>query len=174
VVGATVIGRATEGAVTKYELLIFFHLVGVVVLAAGAGVGMASGIVMTRTDEVRTIATLSRLAERVEHFVTSPGAVITLVTGTWLLIDFDFFDLGQTWLWLSYVFWIVAVSLGEGVLAPFHRDLHRQAATLERAGVERSAELQRAAASPRGSLTGMVLTALLVAFLSLMVFQPGR
>jgi uncharacterized membrane protein len=159
--------------VTKYELLIFFHLVGVVVLAAGAGAAMASGIVMSRTDEVRTIGALSRLAEAVEHFVTAPGAVITLVTGTWLLIDFDFFDLGETWLWLAYVLWIVAVGLGEGVLAPFHRRLHRQAAALERAGVERSVELHQAAAAPLGAITGMVLTALLVTFLYLMVFKPG-
>ena len=144
-----------------------------IVLAGGAGVGMASGIVMSRTDDVRTIGALSRVAERVEHFVTSPGALVTLVTGTWLLVDFDFFDVGQTWLWLAYVLWVVAVALGEGVLAPHNKRLHLEAEALARAGIERSAELQRAAASPRGTVTGLVLTLLLLVFVYLMVVKPG-
>lgn len=158
---------------SEFDVLVFCHILGVVVLAGGAGVGVATGIAMSRTDSVRSIATMSALAERSEHFVVLPGAILTLVTGTWLIADFESFEIGETWLWLSYCLWVVAVGLGEGVLAPFHRRLHQRAAALEAAGVERSAELEKAASARVGSLTGGVLTAVLLVFLYLMVFRPG-
>lgn len=163
---------------SRFDVLVFFHIVGVVLIAGGAGVGLAAGMVMPRTNSVRTIGTLSRLAARAEHFATTPGAILTLVTGTWFIVDdsgqpFQQFDIDETWLWLSYVVWVVAVVLGEGVLAPFHHRLHRQAAQLEAAGRETDDDLQAAAGSIVGPVTGGILTLLLVLFLYLMVFQPG-
>lgn len=162
----------------KFDWLIFLHILGVVLISAGAGIGMATGVAMSRTSSVKVIGTMSRLAARSEHFVTMPGALLTLITGTWFIVDdsgefFQQFDLGETWLWISYILWGVAVVLGEGVLARFHHDLHRRAELLERDGVESSEDLQRAASSPVGSVTGIVLTIVLVAFVLLMVWQPG-
>lgn len=162
----------------KFDWLIFFHILGVVMIAAGAGVGMAAGMAMPRTNSVKTIKVLSGLAARAEHYVTSPGALLTLITGTWFIVDdsgefFQQFDLSETWLWLSYVLWVVAVVLGEGVVARFNHQLHRRAQALEAEGVDTSDELQAAAGAPIGSVTGMVLTLVLVLFLLLMVWQPG-
>ena len=110
--------------------------------------------------------------------MTTPGALLTLITGTWFVVDdsgefFQQFDLDETWLWLSYVLWVVAVVLGEGVVARFNHQLNRRATALEAEGIETSDELQAAAGSPVGSVTGMVLTLVLVLFLLLMVWQPG-
>jgi hypothetical protein len=161
-----------------FDWLIFFHILGVVLISAGAGIGMATGMAMPRTSSVRAIGAMSGLAARAEHFVTMPGALLTLITGTWFIVDdsgevFQQFDIGETWLWLSYVLWGIAVVLGEGVVARFHHDLHRRAVQLEREGVETSEELRAAAGAPVGSVTGMVLTVVLVLFLLLMVWQPG-
>jgi hypothetical protein len=165
--------------VDSFDVLIFVHILGVVLIAAGAGIGMASSMAMSRSTSVRTIGTLSALGFRAEHFVVLPGAVLTLVTGTWLIVDdtgapFQLFDVDETWLWLSYVVWVVAIGLGEGVLAPFHHRLHRRARALEAEGVETSDDLQHAAASPFAAATGGLLTLLLLLLLYLMVFQPGR
>lgn len=162
----------------KFDWLVFFHILGVVLIAGGAGVGVATGIAMPRTSSVNTIGTMSALAAKAEHFATTPGALLTLITGTWFVVDdsgeiYQQFDLGETWLWLSYILWIVAVFLGEGVLARFNHELHRKAQALEAQGVETSEELQVAAGSPVGAVTGMVLTLVLVLFLLLMVWQPG-
>lgn len=162
----------------KFDWLIFFHILGVVLISAGAGIGMATGMAMPRTSSVKAIGTMSALAARAEHYVTTPGALLTLITGTWFIVDdsgefFQQFDLGETWLWLSYILWGVAVVLGEGVVARFNHDLHRRAQALEAEGIESSDELQAAAGSPVGSVTGMVLTIVLVVFLLLMVWQPG-
>jgi hypothetical protein len=164
--------------VSRFDVLVFFHILGVVLIAGGAGVGIASGIAMPRTNSVRAIGSMSALAARAEHFATTPGAVLTLITGTWFIIDdsgesFQQFDVDETWLWLSYVVWVIAVLLGEGVLARFHHGLHRQARALEAQGIETSDELKKAASSSVGPICGSVLTLLLLLFLYLMVFQPG-
>jgi uncharacterized membrane protein len=162
----------------RFDWLIFVHVMGVVLIAAGAGIGMAAGITMPRTSSVRTIKTLSGLAATAEHFVTTPGAVITLITGTWFVADdsgevYQQFDLGETWLWMSYVLWVIAVVLGEGVLGRFHHRLNEKARALADRGVETSDELRAAAGAPVGSITGSVLTLVLVLFVLLMVWQPG-
>jgi hypothetical protein len=163
----------------RFELLMFFHFVGVALIAGGAGIGLATGIAMPRTTSVRTIRSMSAVAARAEHLAILPGAVLTLLTGTWLILDdsgqpFQQFDFGETWLWTSYVVWVVAVLLGQAVLAPFNARLHRQAEDLEARGVEQSDELQAAASSRVGPAAGVTLTALFMLFLYLMVFQPGR
>jgi uncharacterized membrane protein len=162
----------------RFDWLLFFHILGVVLISAGAGIGMATGIAMPRTTSVKAIGTMSALAARAEHFVTTPGALLTLVTGTWFIVDdggevFQQFDIGETWLWVSYLLWLVAVVLGEGVVARFNHGLHHRAVELESEGIESSEELRAAAGSPIGSVTGMVLTVVLVAFLLLMIWQPG-
>lgn len=162
----------------RFDWLLFFHLVGVVLISAGAGIGMATGMAMPRTTSVKAIRTMSALAARAEHYVTTPGALLTLITGTWFIVDdsgefFQQFDLGETWLWLSFVLWGIAVVLGEGVVARFNHGLHRRALALESEGIDSSEELRAAAAAPVGSVTGIVLTVVLVAFLLLMVWQPG-
>jgi uncharacterized membrane protein len=161
-----------------FDVVLSFHFLGVVLIAGGAGVGIATGIAMPRTDSVRTIASMSKLAVRAEHFATTPGALLTLITGTWFIADdsgevFQQFDLDETWLWLSYVLWVVAVLLGEGVLARFYQGLQRRAETLQAQGIETSEELRIAASSRTGPVTGAVLTLLLLVFIYLMVFQPG-
>lgn len=163
----------------SFDWLIFLHILGVVLIAGGAGVGLATGIAMPRTDSVSSIGSMSLLAARAEHFATTPGALLTLITGTWLILDdtgapFQLFDIDETWLWLSYILWVVTAILGEGILARFNHQLHRRASELGMQGIESSEELRRAAASPVSSVTGSVLVVLTVVFLYLMVFQPGR
>lgn len=73
----------------------------------------------------------------------------------------------------SYIAWILAAGVGEGVLARFNHRLHRQAKELEAKGVELSEDLRKAASSPVASVAGSAMTLLIVLFLYLMVFQPG-
>jgi hypothetical protein len=164
---------------SRFDVLVFFHILGVVLIAGGAGVGLATGIAMPRTTSVPAIRWMSALAARAEHFATTPGALLTLITGTWFIADdsglpFQQFDIDEAWLWSSYILWVVAVLLGEGVLGRFHHGINRKARVLEAQGVEKSEELRAAAGSPVGSVTGGVLTLVLLVFLYLMVFQPGR
>lgn len=163
---------------STFDVMLFLHLVGVAMIAGGAGVGLATGIAMPRTSSVRAIGSMSGIAAKAEHFAVAPGAVLTLLTGTWFILDdsgesFQQFDFGEAWLWLSYIVWVVAVGLGEGLLAPFNHRLHRQAESLLSQGIEESDELRSQANSRVGPMAGGILTLLFILFLYLMVFQPG-
>lgn len=61
-----------------FDTLLFFHIVGVALIAGGAGVGVATGVAMARTSSVTAIGWMSALAFRAEHFAM-PGAILTLV-----------------------------------------------------------------------------------------------
>jgi len=158
---------------SQIEVLVFFHLLGAFLIAGGAGVSMAAGIAMPRSDSVRVIRLLSVMAERGALIATLPGSVLTLATGIWLIADYSFFELEEFWLWSSFVLWAAAAALDHGILGPYHRRIQHAAVQLESEGVETSAELRAAASARRGPLTGTALTAITVVFLYLMVFRPG-
>lgn len=159
---------------SKIELLVFFHILGAFLICGGAGVGMAAGMAMGRTTSVRAIGLLSITAHRAAFIVTLPGALLTLVTGSWLIADYRFFELDEFWLWSSYVLWVVSAGLDHGVLGPHLSRLHSMAKNLEQANTTDSEDLQKLANSPKSSITGMVLLVILIAFLGLMVFRPGE
>lgn len=158
---------------STFEVLLFLHILGALLIAAGAGVGGATGIAMTRTDSVRAIGLLARVARRAERIVIVPGALLTIVFGTWLVAKYDFHDFDEAWISGAYVLWVVAMGLGTGVLGPFLRRIDERAAQLEAEGVETSAELRAMASAPRGMITGNALHLVILALLYLMVFKPG-
>ena len=72
-------------------------------------------------------------------------------------------DMGDTWIWLSLLLWVVAMALSLGVLVP---SLTRAAAEIGASGSARSLVGRVAAA---GGLIGLTYAAIVV----LMVYQPG-
>jgi uncharacterized membrane protein len=164
---------AWEGeAVSKIDILRFFHILGAFLICGGAGVGIAAGIAMAQTTSVKAISLLSITSHRAAQFVTLPGSLLILATGTWLIADYPFFELEEFWLWSSYVLWVAAAALDHGVLGPGLTKLHAEAGRLNAQGVADSVELQTLAGDKRSRITGMVLLLLLVIFLALMVFRP--
>lgn len=155
-----------------HQTLLFFHILGAFFILAGAGVGTAAGIAMTRTKHVRTIGTLAQLGHKAEFFGTVPGGVLTFVFGTWLVNDGGW-DFGSAWVSAAYVIWFVAMGLSTGVLARFVKRIHRRAEQLIAEGVEESDELATMAASRVGPITGNLLHLLTLAILYLMVVKPG-
>lgn len=158
---------------SKIEALVFFHILGAFLITAGAGIGMAAGIAMPRSDSVRVIKVLSLMAERGAFIATLPGSLLTLATGIWLIADYSFFELGEFWLWSSFILWAAAAAVDHGILGPYHRRIQHQAVQLESQGIQTSGELRALASARRGPLAGTTLTVITIVFLYLMVFRPG-
>ena len=106
---------------SKLEILTFLHILGAFLIVAGASVGAATGIAMTRTTSVRAIGLLARISRRAELMAIVPGALIAIVFGTWLVVDLDAYDFNEPWISAAYVLWFVAIGLGTGVLGPLMR-----------------------------------------------------
>ena len=155
-----------------YETLLFLHILGVFLIVGGAAIATALGIKASKSRRTHTIADLSGVSIVAERYVITPGAVLALVAGTFLVHrtghTFDEF-----WLIAAYVLWVTAISIGWLILGRHSSAVHKHARELVAAGVEESDELQAEAAAPVGMIFGLVQNVILVAFIYLMVVRPG-
>jgi len=158
---------------SKYEILLFIHLFGVFLILAGAGVGTATGIAMTRTSVVRSIGLLAKTGRAAELFSTVPGALIAIVFGSWLVAYLGAYEFSQPWVSASYLLWFIAVGLGTGLMSPALERIAARADELEAEGVDTSDELLAMARDPKLPLIGNLLHLITLALLALMIFRPG-
>ena len=156
---------------SRYEVLLFLHIVSVLFLVGGAAASTALGIASTKTASTKVLGAFSGLSANVEHFVTIPGALATVVFGTWLVRDGNWALKG--WLIAAYVLFVIALGIGGGILGRHSGRIAREARELVGQGVEESEALQREAAAPRIQILGMVEIVILILFIYLMVGKPG-
>jgi uncharacterized membrane protein len=155
-----------------YKTLLFLHILGVFLIVGGAAIATALGIKASKSVHARTIAALSSLSIIAERYVITPGAILALVAGSFLVREIGYtFD--QAWIVTSYVLWVVAISIGWGILGRHSMRVNLHAKRLIAEGVENSDELGREAAAPVGMVFGAVQNVILVAFIYLMVVRPG-
>jgi uncharacterized membrane protein len=154
------------------EVLLVLHLIGAFLLTAGAGAATALGIRASTSTSTRVIAATTGFARSMEHLVIMPGALIALIFGTWLVIDGDL-EFSAGWISASYTLWIIAVLLGNFVLARHARQVHARAVGMIAEGIEESEELRRAADETVPKVTGIAVNVIIIVFIYLMVVRPG-
>jgi uncharacterized membrane protein len=157
--------------VSRYEWLLFFHIVSVLLLVGGVATSTVLGIASTKTSDTNLLATLCGLSGKAENFVTIPGALATLVFGTWLVREGNWAM--DAWLIAAYVLFVIAFAIGGGVLGRHSQAVARKARELVEQGVGESEALQREAAAPLTQVLGMVEIVILIVFIYLMVGKPG-
>ncbi len=155
-----------------YKTLLFLHILGVFLIVGGAGVATALGIKMSKSRSARTIADMSNLSIVAERYVITPGAILALVAGTFL-VHKSGHQFDEFWVIAAYVLWIVAITIGWAILGRHSSRLNQHANQLLTNGVEEDDGLQKAAAAPVGPIFGAVQNVILVAFIYLMVVRPG-
>jgi uncharacterized membrane protein len=154
------------------EVLMVLHLFGAFLLTAGAGAATALGIRASTITSTRVIAATTGFSKSMEHFVIMPGALIALAFGTWLVIELDY-EFSAGWISAAYALWIIALLLGNLVLARHAREVHTRAVALVAEGVEESEELRLAADETLPKVTGIVVNVIIIVFIYLMVVRPG-
>jgi uncharacterized membrane protein len=157
--------------VSQLQILLFLHILGAFMIAAGAGLGEVVIAGLRRTRSTTAILALLNAGSRVP-MMTVPGAVIAIVFGS-ALVTGTGHSFSETWLSLAYLGWIVSAVLSVAVIGPAQRKLHALAEAELAAGREESPALIEAARNPRMAMASHTLGALLVVFLVLMVFKPG-
>jgi uncharacterized membrane protein len=155
-----------------YETLLFLHILGVFLIVAGAAIATALGIKASKSKRTHTIADLSGLSIVAERYVITPGAVLALIAGTFL-VHRTGHEFGEFWLVAAYVLWVTAISIGWLILGRHSSALHKHAKELAAGGIEESDELQKEAAAPVGMVFGLAQNVILLAFLYLMIVRPG-
>jgi uncharacterized membrane protein len=155
-----------------HEVLLILHLVGAFLMVAGAGASTALAVRAATTTSTRVIAEATHLSRQVQFVVLVPGSIAVIVFGTWLAAHLDR-DLGEAWLSASYALWLIATALGPAVLGRHAQRVNASALALIADGVEDSETLRREANETLPKAMGVVMNLFFVAFIYLMVVQPG-
>ena len=155
-----------------YKTLLFLHLLGVFLIVGGAGVATALGIKMSKSRSPRTIADMASLSIVAERYVITPGAILALVAGTFL-VHRSGHQFDEFWVIAAYILWVVAITIGWAILGRHSARLNRHANELLAKGVDEDDELAKEAAAPVGPVFGAAQNVILIAFIYLMVVRPG-
>lgn len=155
---------------TRSEAGLFLHILGVLVFVGGAivaGVVFETARRRSRPSEVALLLGVTRTGA----LITMGGAVVVLLAGLWLAGEAD--QWSEPWLLVSLVLFVAALALG-GLGGRRPKEARRLAARLAEGGDGPTPELRRLLDDPLSRLTNYASSALVLAILVLMVWQPGR
>ncbi len=151
------------------EALLFFHLLGALLFAAGivlAGVAFESA---RRREQPAEIALLLGLTRFGVLLVVS-GGLLLLACGLWL-VDQERIGYGASWIDAAIALFAVALLLG-GVGGQRPKQARKLATRLASEGRQSGAELRALLDDPLSRAANYASTALVLAILALMVFKP--
>jgi len=155
-----------------YKTWLFLHILGVFLIVGGASVATALGIKMSKSRNARTIAEMSSHSIVAERYVITPGAILALVAGTFL-VHRSGHEFDEFWVVAAYILWIVAITIGWAILGRHSSRLNHHANELLAKDVEEDDALAKETTAPIGSVFGAVQNVILIAFIYLMVVRPG-
>ena len=157
---------------SKEHIYLFGHLVGVFLLVGAAGFSTMAGILTSRSTNLKLSVLLLDMQRQTELFVTSLGALITIVFGS-LLVSPSGNDMADAWLSAAFALIIVVLALDHGVLMRANRKARARAADLLAKGTTESGEPAAIMGAPLVTAVGIALDLSFVVFLWLMIYRPG-
>jgi uncharacterized membrane protein len=148
-----------------YDWLLFVHLVAAMVWVGGVAVlsGLATWVLRERDPEATT--RFIRSLRVVGPVVLAPAPAVLVAAGTWMVLETDAWDFGQSWIQLA-----LALFAGAFLIGVAHQS--RAGIAADRAAARGDAgEARRQLV--RWSWGTRVILALLLATAWVMVFKPG-
>lgn len=159
---------------TRYEWLIFVHVLGAFLLLSGSIAIGTIAFLAARRERPSEIALLLNVGRVFEHLI-EVGAVVVLLFGIWLAyVDDEVprYGLGDEWIIGALVLWAAAVALG-AVGGPRAKRVREEAERAAAAGDAPTAELDRMKRDRVTFLLNWAAMVAVVAILVLMVWKPG-
>ncbi len=169
-----------ELGVTSLEVSLSLHIIAVVV---GFGATFAEAVMfpVALATGTKHLPYLHRLQLTINRYLATPGLVVVLATGLYMVIDSpaDIYDFSQFWISASLLIVIVIGGLLGAYFVPSDKKLGAMVkAELEAFGpgadpplADLSEEYQQGAR--RQGMVGMLTGVLLVIAIVLMVMKPG-
>jgi uncharacterized membrane protein len=152
------------------HVLLFFHLLGAVSFFAGAAVAGTLQLAAIRRERPSEVYALLRLT-RVGVVLVGIGALFTLVFGV-ALAEHEGFGLSPAWIQAALALWVASMAVG-GYGGRTARQARHLAQRLASEGDAPSAELHDLVAAPIPLAASLASGLMLLAILTLMVWQPG-
>jgi uncharacterized membrane protein len=151
--------------------LLLFHLLGAFLFfggAAVAAVGQLEALRRRRPSEVALLLGTTRWGVA----LVGAGALLTIVFGSLLVADRDYWTFDAGWIRAAYALWLASMVVG-GLGGRPARKARELAERLAAAGNDPSPELDRAVRDPWSLVLSFASGAIVVALIVLMVWKPG-
>lgn len=103
---------------TGYEWLVFFHVLAAIVWVGGAAITQVMALRIIRSGDDRQVAGFAQTIEWIGFRVYVPASLLVVVVGFVMVGQSEAWSLGQTWIWLSLVFYGVSFLMGLLFLGP--------------------------------------------------------
>lgn len=151
-----------------YSVLVFFHVVGAIVLVGGSLFAPLLGAAVRRTTSVTSLREWAAYLQRLS-VVSGPAALVTFGTGLYLAFAGDWW--GSGWLDVSLGLFVIAAILALGVIDPAMRRLLAAATDATDGPVDATLDVKRR--DPRAAIAEWMLLGTDVAIVFLMTNKPG-
>lgn len=156
---------------SRYEWLLFLHVVGAFALLGGAVAAGILNVAALRRERPSEIALLLGLT-RIAVAVVGIGMLLTIVLGLWLVHEAPFgYGYGDGWIMASLVLWIASGALG-GIGGRRDRRTRELAEQLAAAGDNRTDELGTRLRDPVSLGLSYGSGVLVLAIVALMIWKP--
>ena len=158
-----------------YKFFLVLHILAVIV---GIGPMTLNGLYAAKAKKMgppgqgavmRVNFDVSMIAEKIIYTIPIFGLILVGIGH-----DSHDLSLGQTWLWLSLVLYVVAIGIAHAVMIPGGKAMQAIGAKFASGQGTPADGAQAAALEKRLATGGMTLNLLLIALVTLMVAQPGR
>jgi uncharacterized membrane protein len=103
-------------AVTSYDIGNFIHVAAVIV-ALGAPFAYAPFTALAQSANPRAVPTVLRAMRRVDFAIVTPGMVLLLLAGIYMLVDASI-SMGESWVSVGIAAIIVLFAIVHGVVEP--------------------------------------------------------
>ncbi|HEX3609595.1 MAG TPA: DUF2269 family protein [Solirubrobacterales bacterium] len=102
--------------ITGFSIGLFIHVLAVV-LTFGPTYGFAFFIGTAEQSDPRSVPTVLRGILKVDRFLVSPGLIVILLAGIYMLIDAEI-SAGESWVTVGFVAIVVLFGMAHGFFRP--------------------------------------------------------
>jgi uncharacterized membrane protein len=107
---------AMAATITGFSIGLFIHVLAVV-LTFGPTYGFAFFIGAAEEGDVRSVPTVLRGILKVDRFLVSPGLIVVLLAGIYMLIDAEI-PASESWVSVGFVAILVLFGMAHGFFRP--------------------------------------------------------
>jgi uncharacterized membrane protein len=157
-----------------YTFVLFLHIASAVVAFGATFAYPVIEMTLQRVD-LRALPGWHEAQNQVGHKLITPGAILILITGIYMVSTDRWNDIGSFWFGAAGLIVVVLLGLGHGFFAPNARKRRDQARADLDAGAAESGRMSDAyvTLSRKVMPVGMLSSALVLVALLLMVWKPG-
>lgn len=102
--------------ITGFSIALFVHVLAVV-LAFGPTYGFGFFVSVAERTSPRSVPTVLRGVLTIDRFLVSPGLIVVLLAGIYMLVDADI-DAGESWVTVGFIAIVVLFGMAHGFFRP--------------------------------------------------------